>query len=461
MDSENKKALVTAIRLSHSPLDNTYSALGDKVVQLRSENQYELLDSIEVGDGHSRKIGSQSAEDYERRISSCIDALGIDTNADSIKLAEKPYEGAARRLMPQLKVAAITLARAFLSGAPIVVRFHNDGDGSTGGIALYRALAALQAKAFDSERSVSWQMNKSIAYTKESFYQDSMLFESYRSVEKPLLVITDFGTSPESEEAMEAARGAFDIIWLDHHSPYEAFPRKLVKHYINVFDYGGDSSFTAGLLTCMLSQALSSVDVSQLVGASLVSDYSTYADPSDKRAARDATILDFLTSNRDDLYSKPRQMDAILRDDLKAEETFRYATSLLEEAISVGMGSLRKYKSENGINVCTLDFGLVAKLGLPYPLPGRYSSKLQYALESVNSGNTITLVYYGNYISMRASSDTRSKVNLLDTIARLSRSTDNAVSGGGHLQAASVRVGKENVMDVLRLLLVELGVREQ
>lgn len=460
MEENGKKGVVTAIKFAHNPLENTYNVIAEKVQQLRSDSQYELLDSLRISGAKTDRIGQSDEDYYNSRISELIKGLEMGENIGQIDIKNKPYEGVAARIMPELAKAAERLARAFISGAPIVVRFHNDGDGSAGGIAIYRALSEIQGRIFESERNVSWQINKGIAYTTESFFADSMLFESYKSVERPLLVITDFGTTPDSVDAIKAARGVCDIIWLDHHTPYEGFPREMINHYINVFDFGGDSNFTAGLLTCMFSQVIARIDLSQLREASLVSDYSAYANRDDKRAARDAAILDYLTSNRDDLYSKPKQMDAVLRNDEKADETFRYALGLLEEAIKVGVQNIRRYSGTDGINICVLDFGCIAKLNIGYPLPGRYSSRLQYTMETLNKGNTITLVYYGSYISMRASNDTREHVNLLEIIDRIARSTSNAVSGGGHLQAATIKAGKGNIDDVLKLLLIELGVRD-
>ena len=458
MEDEKHEGIVTSTRLSHNPQSNMYCVLSDKAVQIKSNMQLALYENVKISDGKVELLEEKSTEgDYENIMAKIIEAAAIDSNSKSIDLNDKQYSEAAKKLMPELKKAAELLCRAFISGAPIVVRFHNDGDGSTGGIALYRAFAALQKKFFDGERNISWQMNRSIAYTLESFYTDKMLFDSYESIEKPVVVITDFGTSPESNEAIKSANGICDLIWLDHHVPYGEFPKEMIKHYINVFDFGGNSSFTAGLLTCIFAQVLSNVNVEDLKQAALVSDYSTYADFSNQKALKDSIILDYLTSSTNEMYGKPKHMDSILSDPEKSESTFRIANGMLEQAIATGIKNIESFKNADGINICMLDFSHVAKLKLDYPLPGRFSSKLQDKLESKNGGKTITIVYYGSYISLRSSGDITS-VNMIEIIDKLKESTNGAVSGGGHKQAASVRTDREHIKEVTKLLLKELGI---
>jgi RecJ-like exonuclease len=457
MEENENKGIVTSIRLSGTPSENIYSIMSNKVMQTKSNLSLELYENVKADDGKLDLLaGKSTGKDYDALLGELVERVSIDENIKSIDLRGKPYGQTALMLMQSLKDAAMLLCRAFISGAPIVVRFHNDGDGSTGGIALYRAFCALQEKFFANNRSISWQMNRSIAYTLESFYADKMLFDSYESIERPLVIITDFGTSPESSEAIKAASGVCDLIWLDHHVPYGEFPRQMIGHYINVFDFGGNSSFTAGLLTCIFAQVLSNVDVEDLKQAALVSDYSKYADAKSEKAAKDSLILDYLTSSGNEMLNKPKQMDLILKDGEKSETTYRTAKALLEEAISTGMKNIESHRNADGINICMLDFSHVARLRLEYPLPGRFSSKLQESLEAKNGGHTITVVYYGSYISLRSSSDITS-ITMTEIIERL-KAQNSAVSGGGHKQAASIRTDREHMKEVTLMLLRELGI---
>ena len=105
-----------------------------------------------------------------------------------------------------------------------------------------------------------------------------------------------------------------------------------------------------------------------------------------------------------------------------------------------------------------LDFSHIAKLGYSYPLPGRYSSKLQAHMEALNNGSTITVIHYGNYISIRESRDISKKIRLLEIIERMKESGD-VLSGGGHSEAASIRIGEKGTQEVMKALLTEFGVK--
>lgn len=463
MEDKKDEGIVTSIKMSGNSSGCTYTVVAAKVLQVQNGMQPELYDNVTVEKNIITIKGKAGKDAYNDLLAGYVQAADIEKNAKKMEsgLKGKEYERTALRMMPELKRAANLLLKGLVSGAPIVVRFHNDGDGAAGGIAIYRALADLQKKFFAKERAISWEMNRSIAYTLESFYADKMLFESYESIERPILVITDFGTSTESVEALRASQGLCETIWLDHHMPYEGFPRELAKHYINVCDFDGSSSFTAGLLACIFAQVLSDVDLEDVKEAALVSDYSIYANYKDEDAAKNSIILDYLTSSSNEMHHKPRQLDIILKDREKSESAFRRASGLLKEAIDTGIKNIRNYRNSEGINICLLDFGHIAKLRLDYPLPGRYSSRLQEKIERENNGKTITIVHYGSYISMRTSGDIHESINILEIIEKLKAATNGMVSGGGHPQAASIRTDKEHIKEVIRLLLSELGVQSE
>jgi RecJ-like exonuclease len=455
---EKQEGIVTAIKMSGGNLGNMYNVIGNKAIQIFSDMNLELYDNVIVQDGKAKTNGDHASKsEYEEILSKLLASAITPEDQFKEKLSGKKYEKVIIKMLPELKKAALLLLRGFVSGTPIVVRFHNDGDGSAGGIAIYRALTSNSEKYFVKERPITWQINRSIAYTIDSLYVDKMMFDSHKSIERPIVVIVDFGTSVESIDAIKEAQGICDIIWLDHHIPYEGFQRELVKHYINVCDFGGDSNLTAGLLGCIFAQLISDVQVDDLKNAALISDYSTYADFSDQQGLKNSMLLDYLTSTSNEMNSKPKQMDQILKDRAKSDEVFRRVSAVLENAILEGIKNMRTYKNHDNINICVLDFIHIAKLGEDYPLPGRYCSKLQDTLESRNKGSTVTVVYYGSYISLRVSKDIVESLDLLGVIKRLNEKTNGAVTGGGHKQAASIRTSKDQIKDVLKLLLTELG----
>ncbi len=433
-----------------------YSIVGNAPLQLSSVLELELYDKVEMDDGAVLKSSKASEKEYGALLQKQIGALHIGANAKRIDLNDKPYRKQAEAILPRLAEAATAFARAILTGAPVIVRFHNDGDGASGAIALYRAVACLQERFGISESAVAWRMNKRIAYSGEELDRDRMFFSPWKSIEKPVLLITDFGTSPESVQSLEAMQKIATVIVLDHHPPYPGFPRQAASLYLNSWDLGADSDFTAGLLSCLAAELLCKVDVEDLKDASLICDYSVYA-RDDATAKKNALILDFLTVSRSGSV-KPAGMNAVLVDKERRDEAFVRASGMQEEALTESMKRIKSYKSRTGINVFVLDFGHISALNLEFPPLGRLSSVLQKRIESLNNQNTVTIVHSRYNISIRVSSDVSDRVKLLEAIARIKKSVDYELAGGGHVRAAGMSTDSTHMEEIIGRLLLELGV---
>ena len=449
-----KEGIVSAATVTHDG-DVLYSIIGDTPSQLRSVLELGLYDKITIDKDTAIKSSKADDQEYAALLQKQISAMHIDANAKHIDLKDKPYRAQAEAILPRLAEAATALAKAIVTGAPIVVRFHNDGDGASGAIALYRAVACLQAR-FGIEASVAWRMNKRIAYGAEESGRDAMFFSPFKSIEKPVLLLTDFGTSPESVQALEAMHKTATVIVLDHHPPYQGFPRQAASIYLNSWDLGADSDFTAGLLSSLLAELLCKIDVEDLIDASLICDYSIYA-RDDDAARKTALILDFLTVSRT-VSVKPAGMNAVLIDEDKRDDAYVRASSMQEEALAESMRKIKSYKSRTGVNVFVLDFGHIAALNLEFPPLGRLSSILQKRMESLNDQNAVTIVHSLRNISIRVSSSASDKVRLLDAIARIKKSVDYEVSGGGHVKAAGMSMDSSHMGEIIEMLLLELGV---
>ena len=436
-----------------------YSVTGNVPLQLSSVLELELYDKVETEDGTVLKHSKASEKEYGALLQKQVRGLRIGANAKHIDMKDKPYRKQAEGILPVLSEAASALARAIVTGAPVIVRFHNEGDGASGAVALYRAAECLQSMFEIREPAFSWRMNRRIAYGTEEFDRDRMFFSQYRSIEKPVLLITDLGTSPESVQALEAMQKTATVIVVDHHPPYPGFPRNAASIYVNGWDHGADSDFTAGLLSCLLAELLCKVDVEDLKEASLVCDYSTYA-KADAASKKDALILDFLTVSRLDSV-KPAGINAVLTDKERRDEVFMRASGMQEEALAEGVRSVNRYRTRTGINVFVLDFGRIAALNLEFPPLGRMAAVLQKRLESLNSLNTVTIVYSRSNISLRVSGDIADKVRMLDVISRVKKSVDYEISGGGHIRASGMRVDSSRMQDTIDLLLAELGVEKR
>ncbi len=465
-------AIITAVKSASNSAKNIYYAIAGKPysftcdVMLDIGEKHEIgrnaLEKGYVGMDEIRQAGTASAEEYETAMERVMKDYGF---GDAMKAPKtiRELNAPTTSMLPALGSAAKRLARSVLAGATITIRFHNDCDGSSGAIALYEAIEALKKKTGVKDLPISWKMNRSVGYSLESFYEDYESSKAHRSMEKPLVVITDFGTMQESESAISASakeQHRCDFIWLDHHPIYEGFGsyKIMLPHYINTWDFGGNSDYTAGYLTCVFAEMIAPIDTEDLRQASLIGDFSAFGKREEKRWQKLAVVLDYLTSRRESEGAiSPKSMSSIIRDRERFEETFVRASTIIQEAIDVGVSKVRHYKGRDGINVYVLDFKHIIRDDGETPLPGRFSSRLQEKMEEISGKRTITMVHYGNYVSLRADKNLAEEIQLLKILEEVKNSSEHIQSFGGHNPAASVRTDKEHVAHVVKLLLSALG----
>ncbi|MGC8568027.1 MAG: DHH family phosphoesterase [Candidatus Micrarchaeia archaeon] len=455
--------IITSIKREYQK--NRYSAIPDCTslppVQFESNTEFKLMDKIEIDENclDIKKIdGSADEIIYEKAINSRIRMLNLGANAKISKEENARFKG-SKKIIEELKKASKLLARKLIANAPIIVRFHNDGDGASGAIALYQAFKEIEAKNIASGiQNTAWKINKKIAYTYDSFMDDKATVQGYSSTEKPCLFITDFGTTEESTEGISAAKGIFDIIWIDHHPLYEGFGKIENGFYINSWNFGNDSNLTAGTLSCMLAEVMSGINTKDLKLASLISDHSAYALP-DQKAEKLSVFLDYVTSLKQyspELLGKelnPKLMHEIINNEKKFMEIHTYAYNIMEDVIGVGMKHIKEYRV-NGVKVNVLNFEHIAKLGVSYPPPGKFLSNLQGRIES--KYDAITIMYYNYYVLIRISRGISNRVKILNIIADIKNESEYVLSGGGHNEAASIRCEKGHEKEVLELLLKKI-----
>ncbi len=470
------QGIVSSIKSMPDPRENVYTIIGGKSAQFMSGTLLALGDVVAIdvpadANGPSvpmvtspKIMGAVHIDEIDSSLSKRVAAVSTGARwPSSIGALNDAMASCAESMRGALHDCAAIFLRALLSGSPIVVRFHNDGDGACGAMGVQASLSRLINEEFFGQRQVMWRMHKGVSYSEDSLNDDLAHFSQFESFTRPLVLIIDFGTTQESDAALVRAAGVIDILWIDHHPPYQGFDRARVKCYVNPWDHGCGSDFTAGALACVFARSMHECDVDDFIRASLVSDYSSYADRTDAKAMETAALLDFLTSgSRAHGISSPTPQAFIdvLSDQDRRAELLATARGMLDEAFSIAMGDLKHYTGTAGIDVYALSFERIAELGNGYPMPGRFSSRLQELLEAKNRGKTLTMVYQGSYISIRMSRDIAGSVNLQGMISRLKYASEYIESGGGHNEAGSIKVSKEHMDHVLRLLLAELGVRQ-
>ncbi|MDE1825502.1 MAG: hypothetical protein KGH61_01525 [Candidatus Micrarchaeota archaeon] len=444
--------IVCGIRHAAEPSGNTYyitSLEGPMLHELKSSIVLHLGEQVEA-EVFGELITSAIINQDGPALKMCLDAVRLRASKLLIERELSQSDRIERitiNMQPKLNQAAQLLLEKLYLGAPVIVRFHNDADGATGAYGLYLSINQILGKICQvGSPKIFWKMHRSVSYTLGDSREDLLTIGNYDSVAKPLLLITDFGTSEESLQGAALANEKFDIIWLDHH-PVLRELAEMVGNYINPWMFGGDSNYTAGMLTCEFGKSFASIDLSLIEKASLIGDYSGYA-VEDKGARGLALLLDMLTSDKRIAFSSggditPMEIDQILRDESRSAELIRYATTRLEEAIDSGLEGLKHYKSEIG-NIYVLDFENVRKDAMTkYPLPGRYASKLLERIEKEGKGPSILVLHFGHFVSIRVSGEISGRVGLLRIVGGIKSDYDYVEAAGGHNNAASIKLRSE------------------
>lgn len=378
------------------------------------------------------------------------------------KTGNEAIDKITERVWKHLEEAMLLFARKLVIGAPIVIRYHNDIDGASGAYALYKSISsAIGAKrGIEYKPNIFWRMHGGVTYSREDATGDTLVCNNYECVEKPLLIILDFGTSEESNAGIKLIENRFDVIWLDHHPPIEKFEGTRFKHYINPWNFGSDSNYTAGFLACMFAKTLAQIDTKEIEEASFIGDYSEYSRPS-TASRKLAALLDLLTSDTRVIEGlrgslNPEDIEKTLNDKQRSEELIAYAENRVSEMLDLAISSVKIYKSgETQIYVADFE-GIRINEQERYPLPGRFASKLLGKIEELNKKPCILLLHFGSFISVRMSKALIERVEMLKVLESVRSDYSNYVeSTGGHSNAASIRLKSDEMKKEIIKLTVD------
>lgn len=378
------------------------------------------------------------------------------------KTGNEKIDAITEKMWKRLSDAMLLLTRKLVIAAPIVIRFHNDIDGSSGAYALYKSIAWAKetGDVLAYKPNIAWRMHGGVTYSREDATSDILTCNNYECVEKPLLIILDFGTSEESNEGIELIRKKFDVIWLDHHPIMEKFEGRSFKHYINPWGFGGDSNYTAGFLSCVFAKTLTQMNTKEIEEASFIGDYSEYSRPS-VGSRKLAALLDLLTSDTRVISGlrgslSPEAVESVLNDKSRSEELVAYAENRVSEMLDLAVRSVKIYKA-GATQIYVADFeGIRINEQERYPLPGRFASKLLGRIEELNKTPCLLLLHFGNFISARMSKALTERVDLLNVLESVrSEYAAYVDSTGGHSNAASIRMKSEEMKKEVIKLTVE------
>lgn len=449
------KGIITCVK--HSEAQGNVYFLAGKERRFRcAEIREKLLLSAgdALGDDGKSLLDGEDAEKCRRSTYSALEAEISERMSSKMYKKGIETDNVTASLWPKLEAASKLFLRKLMLGIPIIIRFHNDADGSGGAYALYIGIKELAKKSEFTPNTI-WIMNKGVSYSRYDAENDILTANNYTSVEKPLLVIIDFGTSVDSNPGIDAIRGKFDVVWLDHHPLQKGFEGFKLEHYVNPWSFGGDSNYTAGFLASAFAKTFSNADAGEFENASFIGDYSIYADP-EGRGADASTIFDLVTSDLTIAFGAnksnvtPQEFESIFNNKEKKAELLSYANVRLNEVLDNGIKSLKRYNAK-GFEIFLLDFEDVRSEESKYPLPGRFASKLLSRINSSGGKRAMVIVHVGAYLLMRLDKGLCNEMSLLDIIEDVKAKYGDAVEGGGgHRCAGAIKLrDKENKKSVI------------
>ncbi len=453
-----KEFVVTCIRQHADRSANEYYCLQANpnsftIKNIGNEKNLELLDII---DG-KRKMTNEEIEGIAEQLSRNIVK---ETDANLLGNVKN-----AKEMNKKITSCCELLVKKLLLSAPIIVRFHNDADGSSGAYALFLAIRKLLAENGSDLQNITWKMHRSIAYSNSDSFEDRFTVNSYVTSTKPLLVLLDFGTSEESNGINDALE-EFDILWVDHHPILEGFPLSRLPNYVNPWMYEGNSDLTAGFLAGELAKKIADVDIDNIQMASLIGDHSEYSNTNNSEALEIADLLDMVTSDSRQLvtygngYVKPHDINRMLTDKNLKSELVAFSKTHMDTMINEGLQNLKKYNIQ-GTHLYVVDFEkLREKHGeTKYPLPGRYSSKLLDVISENTGEKCVLVLHFLSFISVRISKGLESEIDALSKAMELKKTYSDTIDAcGGHRNAFSIKLrSSDDKKSMLRIFLRELG----
>ncbi len=387
--------------------------------------------------------------------SQSIDQSELSLNHDDVVDERQPLisDDIMIQLTPQIRETAKRIKRAVSMGRDILLRFHNDADGIAGGLAIYRVL-----KSMDEHVHVSNRQNSSVIYNPSDALADLNTLTSYN----PLVLIIDFGSGEESQEAINLLRAAgVEVVMIDHH-PYDVQPT--VDYYLSPWILRSDkridlSQYTAGYLSVEVARLLGLDDdtAKRLTSISFSGDKSRFR----KIFSDDETALvfDYLGT-----YSTfPNTLDfynSLLDNQSLRESIYHQAKDKLDTIRDKGFVYLKVKDVPlsgmgDGLLFGTINIEKVIKK-FEFPSKAKTIGVLFDTLVERNPGRPVIVVGYGGKLITFRVNDEGFQIGLSarDLVKEiLTEFKDLVVGGGGHDKAASVRtMGNEYTKIIMEWL---------
>ncbi len=355
-----------------------------------------------------------------------------------------------RGLLPAISKCASTVCSWISRGRMVVIRFNDDCDGITSGMAVCVACKSYAEKFPKAKRAVEGYQVPSAVYAASDAFDD---VSRARGAGLGLgVIIVDLGANKESVEGLAALKDSgAGVCIIDHHPPDKA-ALSLCDAFVSSHSSDPTGAHTAGLLAFEVAERIAPGAASKAwVSWSLQSDKSSLA--TGEKYAEAAEALDYLAH----FSEKSAGIDYYL-EKMSDKKTVELAAALAKKSGQNALDAALKYSVERKVSdsfvIVVVDLSKAVRKGA-YPPKGRCLNLVQdyFCLKHKDSA-VISLGRSSDSISIRANAAAMKQGfhsnPLIDT---LKAEFPHAVSsGGGHAAAASIRFDpqfKESVLERL------------
>ncbi|PSQ58361.1 RecJ like exonuclease [Halobacteriales archaeon SW_7_71_33] len=417
-------------------------------------------------------VDPTSDDDLADRLAGAVEERAAPAEVDPLvewSALESMHDDLAR-------VARI-VREAVLTGRPVRMRHHADGDGMCAAVPLERAVRAFVEKVYADPQAPRHLVKR--LPTKAPFYEmeDGIRDLNFALGDRdrhghrlPLLLMLDNGSTAEDVPSYEAI-GEYDVpvVAVDHHHPDPEAVDPHLEAHVNPYLYGEDYAVTTGMMAVEIARMVAPEitptvrhlpavgGVSDRSEADAMADYLALAaeegyDDDDLRDVSEA--LDYAAYHL--RYDAGRGLvdDVLGLDDADRQDALvDHLASASREAVRAQTDRVEPHVDahtlDNGAHLYRIDVEEHARR-FSYPAPGRTTAAVHDRRVEATGDPVITVGYGPDFAVLRSDGV---RLDIPAMVADLEEQVaGGGVSGGGHLVVGSIKFlpgRREEVLDAL------------
>jgi RecJ-like exonuclease len=459
---------------------------------VRAHPEVELDDAVRITGTVEEHEGSTQieVESLERLSGETAAAVhdrvdeGLDERAEPADLDPLVEWEAFEKLRPDLRDVARRLRRTVLSGRPIRVRHHADGDGMCASLPVQVALERFITEVHDDDGAprhlVKRLPSKAPFYEMEDVTRDlnfALEGRSRHGQKLPLLLMLDNGSTEEDVPAYEnLAHYDVPIVVVDHHHPDPEAVDSLLDAHVNPYLHGEDYRITTGMMCVELARLIDpslTEDLRHVPAVAGLADRST-ADAMDDYIGlaeeegygradllRIGEALDYAAhwlrySEGKTLVSDALNVDC--DDEHRHRELVDFLADRAERDIDRQLSALEPHveheRLDSDAHLYRIDLDDYAHR-FTYPAPGKTTGNL-HDRKVRETGDPVITIGYGPDFAVLRSDGVR--LDIPEMVTELNEEvTGGGVSGGGHLVVGSIKFVKGMRTEVIDSLVEKMA----